>query len=653
MALFFTEKTDQTMTRASSFCMGNKNRWLGFGAFLGLLTGGILLGRAMGERREHSWGDKEGVFVSLEAGEARFFLQTRQKAGPCRVRGQGGKFFVGELCTLGIRGWKEYRGEVPKGWFRILGGGGGTAAFRIRAKQLPPAEGWSYREGLRIPRFHLEGGGEALRWRGDLYRWGKSRFELCLEITARKKNWGAGETQTLAPLRIPLPRGSEVSFLRPPSELGWKREGSSLLLDPGPAQLREGDRTWVLIGLGMAGSSPSRKILPSEMRDQLRSTRLGLGKNSFLRFGRAALDLQAFPFLVGKLLMAAPPAPEDRGDFPRVFPDGGRVWTHGEFDLPFALWEAALLLRRKDVLRLAHLSARHIFGRDLGDGAGGRSLLPAQHSGRHGGDRIQPGHVFLQGALGLALSSGDRSFLGFLHLVAKELKGWVLSPEWNPKALRDLAWPLLAFEMAQRVWKAEGCFGKSSEAVLHALDRAWDDVRGGFSFPESRNEEEQKAFRPLWIEGGLLVPALALAKLRGHPLARRLLRRIKKDFHRLGLRRDPFIRAQASGNGPWRKVGGRLSVTQDPLAQAWVLEGIQRLGMGGGKALTHHAHECLSNILRSFRGSPKARKASGPFWDPATRLAIALQASWIRASLEKGLSGSPDPRPKSPFRFGR
>jgi hypothetical protein len=275
-------------------------------------------------------------------------------------------------------------------------------------------------------------------------------------------------------------------------------------------------------------------------------------------------------------------------------------------------------------------------------------LLPARHSKRHGGGRVEPGHVFFQGSLGLALCSGDRSFLSFLHKVGLELQGRVLSPEWKPQALRDLAWPLLAFESAHQVWKAEGIFGKASEKVLEALDRVWDGSRGGFAFPESRNEEEGIAFRPLWIEGGLLIPALLMARSRGRPLARALLKKLKKNLIRLGLRGDPFPRAQASGKGAWRKRGGAFSGKRDPLGEAWVLEGLWRLEARGGREISRRSQACLSHILRGFRSDPKVQENLGFTWDPATRLAIALQASWIREILKEGINESPNPHPKSP-----
>ncbi len=612
------------------------------------------------------------VFVALEAGEARFFLRTRKKAGPCRVSGVGGRF-EGELCELGVRGWKEFRGWVPRGRFQIRSGGGLTKERKKRARGeevLSPAKGWSYQEGARVPRFHGEGGGSGAQWKGDLFHWGRGRWELCLELVAKEEvrkgveglggGKGAGGLMRVPSLRIPLPEGLEVSSLWPPGELAWKKEGKVLVLDLGPAGLREGDRSWVSLSLGMLGAAPSRRILPAGWAEEPASRARGAGTKGIWGLGSAGgyggrsaggsagLDLMALPLLVDRLLAATPKDPRDRGDFLRVFPGGHRLWTHGEFDLPLALGRAARLLGRADVLELAQLSARHVFGRDLGDGAAGRALLPAQHSGRHGGDRIQPGHVFLQGALGLALCSGDRAFLAFLHRVGAELRGRVLSREWRPKALRDLAWPLLAFESAHRVWEAEGSFGRASRLILEALDRAWDRPRGGFAFPEDRNEEEHKAFRPLWIEGGLLVPGLCMAGARGRPLARSLLRRLKRDFHRLGLRRDPFARALASGRGPWRRAGGRLAGKRDPLAEAWVLEGLWRLEGRGGRALARRARQCLAHILRGFRAPPEVQAGLGRAWDPATRLAIALQASWVRASLEAGLSGSPGLHPRSP-----
>ena len=582
---------------------------------------------------------------SLDAGEARFFLRTSLGEGSCRARGPGGSF-EGELCPTGIRGWKEFRGRVPRGRFVLSPGGKKRAEPR---KTEGPGKGWAYAEGRLVPRFRLQGGEGAWRWRGDLYRWRKDAWELCLEVHRREEGPEAGGAKVGEELlRIPLARGLQVSRIHPAGELRWRREGDFLVLDPGPAGLRPGDRSWVCLGLGMGGSLPARRMLP--MGALAFATPPLPRRGSPVGAGDGGLDLGALSLLVDRLVAGTPREPPVRGDFPRVYPGGKSLWTHGEFDLPLGLGRAAGLLKRRDALELAQLAARHVFGRDLGEGPEGRSLLPAMHSGLHGGDRVEPGHVFLQGALVLALCAADRAFLAFLHRVGEALRSRVLSLEWRPKALRDLAWPLLAFETADLLWRAEGTFGEAAERVLRALERNWDLRRGGFLLPETWNEEERRAVRPLWIEGGLLVPGLLLGKARGRRRARELLRRVKRDFRRLGLGRNPCARAQAVGSGAWRGMGGAGAGGRDPLGEAWTLEGVWGLEAREGRWTPRRARACLRRVLQLFGKGPKA---GGLRWDPATRLAIALQASWIRESLRRGLSGSPGLRRGSPFRPGR
>ncbi|MFQ5503872.1 MAG: hypothetical protein ACE5F1_03635 [Planctomycetota bacterium] len=545
---------------------------------------------------------------ALSSGPARFAVELDPSAElPASVTVYQGRraFSRAEIVAL-EEGYRlrtgEFRGRVPKGSFRL-------GPLRAVGKEPLPelAEGLGVRgarlmhaDGLRFPRYRLDGELGALEIRGDLYRFGPETHEWRLELRAGQ-DW---DPELLHELEIlgPVPSLVSGAGLR----LARGKQETLLVLPPG--LLRPGDACFCVLLSGARPDQhedPGLRVWPS--RRLLEALGLAPGSDRRLRASSRRLAR-----MVDALVERRPLEPLDRGDFLRRS-EPRPLWIHGEYDAAFGFLLHALDRRSGQLRRAAREADLHMLGRDLSrpwSEATPGHRLPVRHGFAHGKGAVDTGHVFLQGCLLDGLLSADRLLLESCSRLLDTLAERMDSPQCE--RLRDLAWPLLNFEFALGVLDRP-LLAKASRAVVAELRSLWNVELGCFELP-GMQRPGGRLVQDLWIVSGLLLPALQAARRRFCPGAKQLLGDVTAAIRELpelsGGYATHYWRSPGKG---WRPSGSRA----DPCCAAWVLEGLNRTG-GFGRIVRRLAPRVASEL-------------PGNGWDPATRLFLCLRLSWLRA----------------------
>jgi len=590
-------------------------------------------------------GETYGPLNARRAGPARFGIPRAWKRGWARLVRGGLTVGRGRILEGLAEGWCVFEGRVPEGRFlvRRSGDGGDEAGTSGESETGPPfvleaaddlgggAPRTERREGVR--RFRREGRGPGLRfdmvWIRHTPRNWEGRLLLSLE-------GGSGELPPpdlrfhgRGPLR--LLRGGGLKLLQAPG--GW-------LLRLEGARLRPGDSVRAVFGTGEIEADPSALVLPPpEVLAGFRGT--GAAGRPGPRFDAGLRSLFEEAARVRAL------DPVNLGDSIRVLPGGGRIWAHGEFDLPWALCVLAATKRSAKAWRWAGEAVRHLFGRDLcrrWGGAGGGLRLPVPHGPGHGRGRPDPGHVFLEGSLLFALCTADRELLESWAGVAGDLSSWILGDGLRFRRVRDLAWPLVALCAGLRI-RPERKRWRAAAAKLCRLARGVGDPR---AFLCRSSKDGGRRIRDLWVEAGLLAPALARAAALGLPEARAALSGWRRSLRGLAKRGGLPLPAYLWVRGKWRP----LRFGAGSFRKLWLFEGLRLLRSYRGRV----ARE-LPSLLEGILGSGPVlsiREAEGLPRDAATRLAFLLRTDLARAALlsrpwDQRTSRSP-PRMPSPRR---
>ena len=543
------------------------------------------------------------------AGFARFLWRTVDELGPVALLQGGHVVGHGELVGW-PGGFAEFRGQVPRGRFRIrsatatsLAGVEEAPVFDARAVFSSVRRG----DGVVFRRWHARGAAEGLRVETDLYADGAGGLEMRLQVAASMIL-----DVTRAHTLVVHLRGRRLV----PVRLGGMRLGvdagrQALVVPPG--SLRAGDVTWAVLRTGSDATDPSRRVWPE--RAVLARLGFGVPRDTFPQANKIAGALRDE---IRELLANPPTGPVDAGDFLRsadlrsadalVDP----VWTHGEFDLALGLELWGIRTGDSAVRDAARRSVRHTLGRDLARGAdhgAGELRLPVRHGPTHGEGAVDAGHVFLEGCLLVSALDVDALLFGQTVACLDQLERYMSEQLPAPRRLRELVWPLHNFETALR-FVDRGSWARAADQLLARLsDRV--DARIGFVVLPHAELAGGRTRIDLWIVAGLLLPALAQSVARAPDRARDLRERLVRNIRALP-RRDGVLATHYVFDADGRAFPS--AGPPAPTAVAWLIEGLASHPRLRGKARR------LARRLGTAPGS----------WDPATRLALLLRLAWLR-----------------------
>ncbi|MBM4015705.1 MAG: hypothetical protein FJ293_12180 [Planctomycetes bacterium] len=207
---------------------------------------------------------------------------------------------------------------------------------------------------------------------------------------------------------------------------------------------------------------------------------------------------------------------DDRGCYPLA--DGD--FANGEYDLGGSLLELGQAARDAAWLAVGAELARHTLDWDRTHEPG-RTVpagLFAQHGRDHASGRVEAGHQWIGGALGLARCSGDLAAFAAARTTVAALAGWrVTQPERFDGPERRLAWPLHA------ALDLDAALGEpSARAFAAELVAAFAARRHPEGFIDG-DRRPVAGGRALWVNSwvslGISVTALERAARRGHPAA--------------------------------------------------------------------------------------------------------------------------------------
>jgi hypothetical protein len=249
-----------------------------------------------------------------------------------------------------------------------------------------------------------------------------------------------------------------------------------------------------------------------------------------------------------------------QGDFQR----GNDEVTNLEFDTILALIRCAIGLQDEHAWLMAQRSMRHFLDRDLDR----RTGLPFRHGLRHRSVAPDPGHVWLQGLLWVALLTADDAALVTACEVAHALALQSPVAKGRFERARDYAWPLLEME-ALLTFHSTMRLTAAANRHAAAIAGRFDPLANTFRFGEGELGGEVYLERA-WLTAGLVIPAL-----KAH------LRRVQSVKIRASIQAVEDALMKQIGRGSrgmpthWRITNGRVHAVHYERAAArgaWLVE---------------------------------------------------------------------------------
>jgi hypothetical protein len=198
------------------------------------------------------------------------------------------------------------------------------------------------------------------------------------------------------------------------------------------------------------------------------------------------------------------PGPRGRGDFVRGV-DGATI-TNLEFDTTLGLLRLALAEEDAALLGRAWDAARHLVDVDLDP----RSGLPFRHGRDHRSAPPEPGHVWIEGLLGVGCVFADRDLIDSALGIGRALAGRARGrprPEGPFDRLRDDAWPLSELE-GLLAFADLPPLREAADVLAAELLSRWDPAFGCFAYGEAETSNPGVRRDRLWVSLGIAVPAL-------------------------------------------------------------------------------------------------------------------------------------------------